>query len=643
MLSGRPENMAALDTLPNEILSLVTSYLERPRDVLHLSLANRRLHEFTKLDGWKEYLKGRFGLSTGDSDARNTVHGISTLHRNWARKAFITKYVKPITSTSLNTWEEKSWRASPGQTMGYKPSIDSYEEIQGGWTDRREVLAWSAGTQFVMRVKKTESKAEKISWHNYKIPDSSEGRDDITALELLRPHQRDENSDCIALGSASGHLSLLRMDLDRKETRTQHYNTEQQTVGSLSISPNSTPLMAATLGGSSLALYPVNADGPDEEEQQHLSQVTPGLSGAGRLASCSFISKDKIAVGLNSSHEPIEIFEITPTGFSPNPFRKYSLQAEVPIRTSVNPIIPLSPSSRMGSEAGHIFLSGGYDGIIRLHDIRSPRDYDILYWDVTNDSSIYSLATQGLDRIVAGTSMHSLLKVFDLRVSGSHAYQSIPLSSQSQKQKSNLRTGDYAENKIVNETRRQSGTSLVTGGWNLFLHPRNYNRVLHRDVVRTGDSPVYSLSIPSDTSPSLYAGVEGAVMGLDFLSVTDKHPDPLFSHTIERFPDANTIDIKRSYNLGDDVLNFGMYGQGNEYVLDMKLMVQGDVTNEVRGHAERRDKEKFQGLDERWKDPSDDSERWSRGQQPQGRRGRPDRGRGGRGRGSTRGRGRGNG
>ncbi len=67
--------MAALNSLPNEILSLISSHLDRPRDLLYLSLASRRLADFAKLDGWKALLKGRFGVSGLDADARNSVHG----------------------------------------------------------------------------------------------------------------------------------------------------------------------------------------------------------------------------------------------------------------------------------------------------------------------------------------------------------------------------------------------------------------------------------------------------------------------------------------------------------------------------------------------------------------------------------------
>ncbi|KAF2243585.1 hypothetical protein BU26DRAFT_523187 [Trematosphaeria pertusa] len=663
--------MGALDALPNELLSLVANHLDHPRDLVNLALGSRRLSEFAKLDGWKAFLKGRFGILGLDSDARNVVHGLATLYRNWHRKAFVARYLEPAPkATSLNTWERKRWRGPQGQTMGYQPSVDSYEEMFGAWTDRREVLAWSAGTHVVMRVKEMGNKAARVweeyqeldsaaesgyafdsfrhldTWYTYKMPDSVEGRDDITALRALRPHQKRAEEELV-FGTASGKLTLLSISSKLQETREQHYNTDRRAVGSVSASSSTEALVAATLGDSSLALYAVDRDYPGDDSMDALSEVTliaPGMR-AGRLWSCKFISDDKIAVGLGPSYEPIQVYEITPSGFLSEPLRKFNLDSKfwggtisdssMQRATSVYPILPLLSDSRGGSGATPIFLSGGYDGIVRLHDMRSPCGFETLFWDMTNDSSIYSLTSQGVERFVAGSSMHSMLKVFDLRFPGSHAYHSIPLSAKAPG--SRPKRQDYTYKAIVNDA--GAALSPISGGWNLFLSPRkqlrhNGYRTAYSRAPRIEDSPVYSLSIPSQTSLNLYAGLEGAVQGLTFASVLDPHPDPLVSLT--RFPDTGHVDLKSTYNPHDDVLNVGMYEQGNEEGLGMQLLVQDGIYSGLAKNKARKDFARHRGLDERWKDPSEEGERWSRGQVPQG----PTRRGGGRGRG-RRGRGRG--
>lgn len=645
--------MATLSTLPNEIISIITSHFDRPRDLLHLALTCRRLSEFAKLDGWKALLKGRLHISGLDADAQNSVHGVTTLYRNWARKGFVARYLEPsVETTSLNTWESAPWRGPRGQTMGYQPSIDSYEETLGSWAKRRETLVWSAGTQIVMRVKETGSKridedvkgsttvdafGHMNSWYAYKTPESSEGRDDITSLRLLRPHQKEQGFESLVFGTASGQLARLDVDPQQCQTIEQGFDTVDRAVGSITVSDSSSPLLAATLGDTSLSIFPLDCD-VSEKPIEALSDVTPTISGArsGRIWSCQFLKDDKVTIGIGPSSEPIQVYKITGDGFLSEPYRSFTLGTSRSSQTSVYPIAPISGRTQGGSDGGNVFLSGGYDGIVRLHDLRSPRDVESLYWDPTNDSSIYSLATQGLERVVVGVSMHSMLKVFDLRLAGSHAYHSIAVPSAPRKQP---RSQDYATNAIVKDTK--DAAAALTGGWNIFLNPRvPASHARH-------DSPVYNISIPSATSPYIYAGLEGTIQSLTFHGVCDRHPDPLLTQSLTR-SDSGGIDITASFNPRADALNLGMYEQGSEEGLGMQLFVQDDVSTEAveRGLAR---KAKSRDLDERWKDPRDEKDRWVRGV-PQGPRhnghsqrgtrgGRDHRGRGQRGRGRGRGRG----
>ena len=643
--------MATLSTLPNEIISIIASHFDRPRDLLHLALTSKRLSQFVILDGWKALLKGRFHINGLDTDARNSVHGLATLYSNWDRKGFVTRYLEPsVETTSLNTWGSAPWKGPRGQTMGYQPSIDSYEETLGSWIRRREVLTWSAGTQIVMRVKESGSKREgeakhttttvdsfghANSWYTYKIPDSDEGRDDITSLRLLHSHQKEQGFESMVFGTASGLLARLDVDAQQSQTIEQGFDTLDRSVGALTVSSSSTPLLAATLGDTSLSLFPLDCD-VSEQAIEALSEVTPAIQGArtGRIWSCNFLSDDKVAIGIGPNSEPIQIYKISSEGFLSDPYRSLSLGTSRSSQTSIYPVLPVSSRTQGGSEAGNVFLSGGYDGIVRLHDLRSPRDVESLYWDPTNDSSIYSLATQGLERIVVGVSMHSMLKVFDLRLAGSHAYNSISLSI---KKSVKPRGQDYAANAIVNDTK--DAASAICGGWNLYLNPRiPPKRGAYREDFWHGreDSPVYSLSIPSATSPNLYAGLEGSIQNLTFHGIADPYPDALLSQSVTA--DIGIVDVASSYNPHGDALNLGMYEQGSEEGVGMHLLVQDDVSTEVAQRGLKRYDVKYRGLDERWKDLRDEKDRWTRGV-PQGPRQNNRGGRGGRGRGRGRGRG----
>ncbi|OAG12298.1 uncharacterized protein CC84DRAFT_1066602, partial [Paraphaeosphaeria sporulosa] len=586
-----------LDKLPVELLEMVTNNLGRPKDIVNLALTCGRLRQFVQLYGWEAFLKGRFGLLRPSGDAKHTVHGLTTLYRNWDRKAFTARFLEPGAKvTSLNSREKTRWRGPQGQTMGYQPSVDSYEEMGSAWVDRKEVLAWSAGANIVIRVKETGHKGARVcqemginaddphepgmfghpnAWYTYKIPESFEGRDDITALKLLRPHQKSGDSEYAVFGSASGRLSLLSADLEGGRATEQLYDTGRRTVGSISISAASETLIAATLGDTSIALYPAHYDQPSQDPIEALSEVRLIEQGmrVGRLWSTNFISESNVAIGLGPTLEPIQIYAITSSGLTAEPIRKINLNSSHsmesghsarPYNTSVYPIIPIPTESQGGSTEG-VFLSGGYDGLVRLHDLRSPHDFETIFWDVTNDSAIYSLACQGLERFVAGSSMHSMLKIFDLRFPGSHAYHSIPLPTPTP---SKSKSQDYTYSAVIDRF-QDAATKPVTGGWNVFLSPRNNTpgaapRHPYRPGPRTEDSPVYSLSIPSSTSPNIYAGLEGAVQNLHFVSVLDTHPDPLLSYAKDHLPEWQDHNVKQIYNPHNDVLNLGMYEQGSE-------------------------------------------------------------------------------
>jgi len=242
--------------------------------------------------------------------------------------------------------------------------------------------------------------------------------------------------------------------------------------------------------------------------------------------------------------------------------------------------------------------------------MRSPSAFSCVYWDSTDDSAVYSLTTLGRERLVAGTSRHSVLKFFDLRVSGGRAYHYADISAASSP------TGTAARARKSSFSQPQhAGPSRA--GWNLFLNPRNTNpRLSNRGDPRGGvrgwqrrsaESPIYALSSPSACSPTLYAGVENNVVQLDFVAMLDAHPDPIFKAGLVGQQQGKRhrpgLDVKKSWDPRGDVLNLAMYEQeslgsgGGEGA--MRLRVQRPVGRVSVGARA------LEGYDERWRDGSD--------------------------------------
>ncbi|KAK8237974.1 hypothetical protein HDK90DRAFT_411656 [Phyllosticta capitalensis] len=586
-----------LADLPAELLANITTHVERAQDLRNFSRTCRQLNSFVREEGWKIFARSRFpSFPRVDQSAHHIVHSLTTLSRNFDRKAIVARNLEPSGSImSLNTREQlATWKKPRGQTIGYLPCLDSYEKFNGGDIHgRREILAWSAGSDLVVRAKETGPAVEalydscspadrhtyfdqyhhKTDWHVFKIPGSIEGRDDITCIQILRPWQRKFSPNFgryvepIVVGTADGELNLLHLNLDVVPSwRRYIYNTSNRIVRAISTSPSPRPLLAAALGRSDLALYPVypgnNHDTSGVEPVSEFDLLPDdGTEQLPRIWSARFLSHESLLVGVGPSKEPIQLCAITPTGFASEPIRKFSIGA------SISDLISSNPDSKMSSayslsglpsasdperDDPNLFLSGWYDGVVRLHDVRSPSTHVSSYWDTSEDGAVYSILPKARERLVVGGSKHCMLKFYDLRVSGGRAYR-------------------FSDNGggTTAETGESLDASYEDSGWNVFLNSRN-DSCSRRDRIL--DSPVYSLTSPSAHSPSIFAGLEDHAVQVDLTSIHDPHPDPMFQHCLVRTGKKRMVNIKKSWNPRGDVSSVAGYEQS-----DLLLNVQSGV------------------------------------------------------------------
>jgi WD40 repeat protein len=423
-------------------------------------------------------------------------------------------------------------------------------------------------------------------------------------MKLLNGAYRAEHpggtTEHVILGTASGNLHLSHLELDRSSYNTlgSVFKTDRRYVRSADVSPKDQQILAACLADTSIVLYKVPEylySAPhDHETVFPFCERSVALQSdkSHRIWSTKFLSDSLLALGLGPSAEPLHVYQFTNEGLSKDPVRKFSMDAntwdcndrvDVPHptkekTTSVYAVIPLPWSSTAGHAPGEVFLSGCYDGIIRVHDMRSPLSFVSTYFDPVDDGAIYSLQTLGRERLAAGSSRHSIIKFFDLRVAGGRVYHYTDLE---------LSTSDRLQTLSV------SASEPGRSDWNLFLNPRNQiqqSQRWRRSANRATESPVYSLSSPSPSSPSLFAGVEDNIVELDFVSMLDKHPDPIFARGLLRDTRGN-INVARSWNPKSDVLNFAMV----EHTKTMRLRTQAGIGKYAGVLA---------GYDERWRDGS---------------------------------------
>ncbi|MCJ1263689.1 hypothetical protein MMC22_003559 [Lobaria immixta] len=464
--------------------------------------------------------------------------------------------------------------------MGYQPILDSYEEWVGGnWNSRKQLVVWGAGSELFLRIKRMGEIHELVSealsadgqpsshldqhhhrssWATYSDSRFIEGRDDITSINLL-PSLSGHDHELMVAGRASGDLSLLSVSTSGLQSRVvTEYATNRRPVRSATISKASDPLLAVCLSDSSLALYPIH---PEDRYSKPFDATTISVSDKpGKLWSVRFLRSDRLAIGLGSSREPIHVYDVKPDGLSREPTRKFGFSSQStasppkhPNSSSVYQFAPLAPSALAGGAEGEVFLSGGYDGNARLHDLRSPEPFTAVFSDIVDTSSaIYSLASFGRERFIVGGSQHCLLKIFDLRLPGGKVYYAADLDSCS----SDPPRGPGMTDPTCCQYHRDSRAKFRD--CSIFLHPRHVRG--HQISRRDGMSPVYSLSSPSACSPTFFAGIEGKVLELDVVSVMDHHPDPIFGSGPKNTGNR-VLDLRRKWDPQSEILSLPLYEQ----------------------------------------------------------------------------------
>ncbi|KAK3675882.1 hypothetical protein LTR78_004074 [Recurvomyces mirabilis] len=605
---------ANLTDFPPELLDHITTYLPSARSLRCLGKTNKALHTFVEKDAWQTFARTHFpslipSCSPSYKDASRTL---TTLSKAWDRRGLVARYIEPqgnIRAFPGNKPVER-WKKPRGQTIGYTPQLDVYEDIGSRWQDREETLAFSAGAEVCIRKNKRDSRGEHVRWLTYRPLSAHEGRDDITTLHLLRPeHDGMGGNQRMITGTANGDLQLLSIPGDDSTAvPITYFTTQGQSVRSTSLlqRPSEPSLLAANMGDSRVSIYSVDMSATKIEPLSSIDILAPQTPNGERqrlhrVWSAQLMSPHRLAAGIGPSSEPIHVYNLSATGIDKDPLRKFSLENDLEAihgarldqissavavpstikksTSSVYPIVPLPPASTTGgSTTGDVFLSGAYDSVIRLHDLRSKREFEQSYTDPTDDSAIYSLLPRGQETLVAGTSRHSLLKFFDMRM-GRKCYIYLDASTP-------------AEAKPTQPSR--------TKNWNLFLKPtnatypgrgggNNWSR-------RSQESSVYSLASSSPHSPHIYAGVESAVVDLAFTSFLDRHPDPVhFS------PWKPAGKGKEDSWRSREVLDLAMYDQS----ADMKLHTQRSLWATWRGNqnpvGRTLDFPRVEGLDERWR------------------------------------------
>ncbi|RMZ90417.1 hypothetical protein DV736_g2353, partial [Chaetothyriales sp. CBS 134916] len=520
-----------LDELPVECLQQIIRYLPSASAIANVAAVNRALYAKISCDnyGMLQYFVQRSfpSIRVVSGSWREAAIALTARSRAWSRRAVVARecYPPDFESTCVGTI------ARSGQKMGYMPVIDSYETSDGG-DGYKERVAWAAGGKIVIR----STTRETIVWQTSIFPRGDEPQNDILELRLLRPHQsvhRDHES--IVFRRANGEVGLVTTMPPGTDGRYRRGEFVQgnEAGDCMDVSSARQPVLALC-STQTVRLYDVGDRVGPVEWIERFTLESDRLS-ASRQRCARFLQNDSLAVapqylrGRDSA--PIKVYDLNANLATDKRLGATSvlLPSNLPDsgRNWTNTIAPLD---KVCGNDGTLFLSGWSDGVVRLHDTRTGKGSEMSYADKVDEGQVLSLQPIGHESFLAGSTQNGCLKMFDMRMPGAKVYSYLAARQQGERAKGSQVRRDINIFLALKLPQRQPGWKPL---------PVNDPR------TDRYHGPVYSLSAPSPSSPSVYAGIEDHVLQLTLSSSDDIKRglvvDPL--HGLEEVDEPGVLDL----------------------------------------------------------------------------------------------------
>jgi WD40 repeat protein len=592
-----------LQNLPVEVVQQIVGHLPTASSTVNLSRTNRKINSIISADDYsvfRSFVQQAFPTLNTPPIWKDAARVLTSRSRAWHRRAFIARECHPgdggaSVPQGLN---------APRGAAGYRPIIDSYEVWEGtGWSDRREVLVWGAASRLILRTTDRGS----TCWTSLKDPSNQDidPSQDILAARLLRPTQnRNSDGETVIIGRANREvLQVQSTSASDGFAETARYTSMPSGHFCLDVSSPPEPLLVAC-GDTTIKVYPVHSTNQAVDPVNTI-KIEDRFKMPVRKCDVKFLSPTTIAVANQlldgRLRAPVDIYNISNTGLSATPLVEVASLSETkhPIkgRHSANAIIPLQGPAYDSNS--NLLLTGWTDGIARLYDLRKPHSCVSEYTDSVDDGAIVSLLAMGHERFLAGGAQNGCLKTFDLRIPGAKPY-------------SYLDARPSPTNKAG-----ERANPAIRRDFNIFVTPTvSYRERLWQPLSRQNPAAekyrgsVYSLSSPSSSSPTVYAGISNHVLQLDFLSTDDVRRG---WHTLDH-PQSNTTPVI-------DLSCYEQPRRGRESTDPVLLRKQQPLVTALAAKTKSAD----DGWDERWmlNTGRDDPERrneWNRGQRGRSQR-----------------------
>ncbi|KAK8045017.1 hypothetical protein PG993_005041 [Apiospora rasikravindrae] len=498
-----------LDGLPLDILLIILSHLNTARSVARLGTTCRRLREAVRVDGWRNFVRSRFGTlrlpqNVSDDEWKELAKSFTWQSRAWERRALTVDSLIPHKEQHRDARDGAERRqhrpAQRTQTFPCQIIVDASSRKEG--KSVQEMVVWGAGEDIFARYRNTPmSTSHPDIWHS--LPGSENGfnpgKDDVTSVSILDQ----ETEPNVVVGRASGDLRLLSLDPAQfgrtrmafqpsvtEDTKNHHTQNEIQAVD---FHQKSRTLAASTK--SNVLLYAADPCKGDDVETE---------DGEGRHTSVK--PKDAFNVHMIEGSEPFKTI--------PRATDAYALKGWT--NATVRGLLPVNTASIAGGK-GNVILSSYEDGTIRLQDMRSPSPVDTIFQDnfeVMTPSG--ALLAYGTERFIAGNARSNTIKIFDFRWNKSYLHTaSLPCSSEtpypSPRPPTLVNPPSHSERGCCDHLTGQECR------WHALSKANYYrpNSTVYLPMINARSSPVYSLAKSSDMSPTLYAGLAGELVEMN--------------------------------------------------------------------------------------------------------------------------------
>ncbi|KAJ5328305.1 hypothetical protein N7452_008695 [Penicillium brevicompactum] len=507
--------MPGLCDLPSEIIYHIAIHLPTAQALASLAQTCHQLHQVVTAENsriFQAFVQTRFPSIPTNSYWKDAAQALSSRSRALDKNAIIGRFVVPPESATKIGSHEVTRRDNP--TLGYRPAIDSYEIWNGqSWADRKEVLAWGAANQLVMRIKQTGTQPHE-KWIQFNDIDHISSYDDICSVHLLSSEEQYQQHDTehLIFGRVRGDIAQIAISPSKETYEYQRrFLTHGLRLDKTEISNDTDRTLAAHFENGSIAFYDTATESADIEP---FARYRP--EGVSRNKYSKLLSSSLVAVCTGEVHDTLSISKLTPDGVSP--YRTIAADAldtdstSLKSKVNISCIEPLNKHVLSGSP-GEVFLTAWDDYTVRLHDLRSPKPSEVAYKDVSDLNPIYSLHAFGHNHFLAGAGGEAIVKIFDLRMCNTYNY----LDAQTPKSRPH-------NPELKDQTAKTTNRIAPRNGFSLFLSnqpPPPFGQPPNRRQWEAYRGPIYTMSTPSPSSPTVYAGIVDGVVRLDFASTDD--------------------------------------------------------------------------------------------------------------------------